>query len=116
MRHTGLPTIAALMIAVVAVSSSAPLIAYAAAPPLAIAFWRNALAVGALAPVVAARPRTQFARLDRRLVTLCGLAGLALAVHFATWVPSAKLTSVAAATALVSTMPVWSALIATGQG
>jgi drug/metabolite transporter (DMT)-like permease len=118
-HKVGLPVIAALTVAVFAVSSSAPLIAYAAAPALAIAFWRNALAVGVLAPVAAVRGRAQLfdlARRDRRTLTVCVLAGLALAAHFGTWVPSAKLTSVATATALVSTMPIWSALIATGQG
>jgi drug/metabolite transporter (DMT)-like permease len=115
----GLPVVAALTVGVLAVSSSAPLIAYALAPALAIAFWRNAFAVVVLAPVAALRDRTQLAglaRKDRRTAVVCVLAGLALAVHFGTWVPSAKLTSVAAATALVSTMPIWSAVIATLQG
>ncbi len=111
---------AALLVAVCAISSSAPLIAFAAAPALAIAFWRNALAVGVLAPVVAVRRRDELRRLagpdGRRELSSCALAGLALAVHFGTWVPSAKLTSVAAATALVATQPVWQGLIALGQG
>jgi len=116
-RPIGLPTIAALTVAIVGVSSSAPLIAYAAAPALAIAFWRNALAVAVITPVAVTRGRRQLAALrsDRRTVAVCVAAGVALAAHFAAWVPSAKLTSVATATALVSTMPVWSALIATGQ-
>lgn len=119
MAKVGLPVVVALTVAILAVSSSAPLIAYAAAPALAIAFWRNALSVGVLAPLAVARNRAQLRALgttDRRTGTVCVLAGLALAVHFATWVPSAKLTTVATATALVSTMPVWSALIATLQG
>ena len=40
----------------------------------------------------------------------------ALAVHFGTWVPSAKLTSVAMSVALVCTTPVWTALIARSAG
>jgi drug/metabolite transporter (DMT)-like permease len=118
-RPLGPLTVAALVVAVFAVSSSAPLIAYAAAPALAIAFWRNALAVGVLAPVAAARRRAELRALFRgeyrRTGWICVLAGVALAGHFAAWVPSAKLTTVAAATALGSTMPVWSALIATAQ-
>ena len=115
----GLPAIVALCVAVVSVSSSAPLIAYAVAPGLAIAFWRNALAVGVLGPAAAVTGRTQFAtvlRTDRRTLLVCVLAGLALAVHFGAWVPSAKLTSVATATALVNTTPIWSAIIVTFQG
>jgi drug/metabolite transporter (DMT)-like permease len=113
-------TIIALVIAVFAVSSSAPLIAYAAAPALAIAFWRNALAVGVLAPVTGVRRRDELGRLagagGRAELLSCVLAGLALAAHFGTWVPSAKMTSVAAATALVATQPVWQGIIATVQG
>ena len=47
---------------------------------------------------------------------LCVLAGLALAAHFGTWMPSVQLGSVATATALVATQPVWQGLIAAGQG
>jgi drug/metabolite transporter (DMT)-like permease len=105
-------TTVALAIALVAVSSSAPLIAYAAAPALAIAFWRNALAVGVLAPVALTSRRAGLRGLDRRTALLCVLAGVALAAHFAAFVPSAKLTTAAAATAMVCTQPVWAALIA----
>jgi drug/metabolite transporter (DMT)-like permease len=109
-----------LTVAIAAASSSAPLIVYAAAPALAIAFWRNALAVGLTAPVAIVRRRPELialARRDgRRRATPCLLAGVALAAHFGTWIPSAKLTTVAAATALVSTQPVWAALIAAARG
>ena len=70
MRPTALPTIAALVVGIVAVSSSAPLIVYAAAPALAIAFWRNALAVGVLAPVAGTgRRRDSRSRSTRRRAT-----------------------------------------------
>lgn len=108
-----------MILALVAVSSSAPLIAFAAAPALAIAFWRNALAVGVLGPFSLLRRRAELAALirgaDRGPVRHSVLAGIALAVHFATWMPSAKLTSVATATALVATQPVWQGLIALAQ-
>jgi drug/metabolite transporter (DMT)-like permease len=39
-----------------------------------------------------------------------------LALHFATWVPSLRYTSVASATAIVATQPVWVALIARASG
>jgi drug/metabolite transporter (DMT)-like permease len=115
MRSLGLPTTVALVIAVLAVSSSAPLVAYATAPALAIAFWRNALAVGVIAPVAATRRRDELRGLDRGGYALCALAGVALAAHFAVWIPSAKLTTAAAATAMVSTQPVWAALIAVAR-
>ncbi|MGC4792961.1 DMT family transporter [Micromonospora saelicesensis] len=113
-------TTGAVGLAVVAVSSSAPLIAYAAAPALAIAFWRNLLAVAVLSPFALARRRAEFRRLTvgvgRREGLFCVLSGVALAGHFATWVPSAQLTSVATSTALVATQPVWQGLIARAQG
>jgi drug/metabolite transporter (DMT)-like permease len=116
----GFPVVLALCVAVVSVSTSAPLIAYAAAPALALAFWRNALSLAVLGPAAAGpRGRAQFTdlvRRDRRTLVICVLSGLALAVHFGTWVPSAKLTTVATATALVCTTPIWSAVIATAQG
>jgi drug/metabolite transporter (DMT)-like permease len=85
------------------------------APALAIAFWRNALAVGVLAPVALTRQRARLRGLDRQTAVWCVLAGVALAVHFATFVPSAKLTTAAAATAMVCTQPVWAALIAVAR-
>lgn len=42
--------------------------------------------------------------------------GLALAAHFAMWIPSLRLTSVALSTAMVSTQPAWSALISRVAG
>jgi drug/metabolite transporter (DMT)-like permease len=103
-------------VGVVAVSTSAPLIAAAAAPALAIAFWRNALATGVLLPVVAVRARAEVRRLSARERRLAIAAGGLLAAHFATWVPSVKFTSVAASTALVTVQPVWAALLARLQG
>ena len=43
-------------------------------------------------------------------------AGVLLAAHFATWVPSLRYTSVASATAIVCTQPVFVALIARATG
>lgn len=38
-------------------------------------------------------------------------AGLALAIHFATWITSLSYTSIAASTAIVTTNPIWVALL-----
>jgi len=115
-QRPGLPTVLALVVAVVAVSSSAPLIAFAAAPALAIAFWRNSLAALALTPITYGPRRAEILGISRRDVLFCVLAGLALAAHFATWMPSVQLGSVATATALVATQPAWQGLIAVCQG
>src|SRR5687768_17334205 len=97
--------LALLAVAVAAVSTSAPLIREAAAPSLAVAFWRNAFATAATAPF--ARPGA-VTTADRRQVALAG--GL-LAAHFATWISSLSFTSVASSVALVATQPVWAALL-----
>jgi len=109
-------TAAALVVAVVAISFSGPLIAYAAASGLAIAFWRNAFSVVAVVPAAAVTRRGELRGMSRRALLVCVLAGVFLAVHFAAWVPSVKLTAVATATALTATQPVWQGLIALGQG
>jgi drug/metabolite transporter (DMT)-like permease len=105
-----------IAIAVAAVSTSAPLIREAQAPALAIAFWRNALAVAVLAPVCAVRRRDEIAGLDRARTGGCLLAGVFLSAHFATWVPSLSFTTVASSVALVATQPVWAALMARARG
>ena len=116
-RHRpGYPTFLALVVAVLAVSSSAPLIAFAAAPALAVAFWRNGLAALALTPITVGPRRAELAGAARRDLLFCVLAGVALAAHFGTWMPSVQLGSVATATALVATQPVWQGLIAAAQG
>jgi drug/metabolite transporter (DMT)-like permease len=105
-----------LGVGVLAVSVSAPLIAATAAPALAIAFWRNALGTAAIAPFALATRRTELAGLSRREFGLAVLAGLLLALHFGTWIPSLDYTTVAASTALVATQPIWAALIAQATG
>jgi drug/metabolite transporter (DMT)-like permease len=105
-----------MAIGLVAVSTSGPLMAATAAPALAIAFWRNALGGGVMLAAALATARAELRGLDARERGLALLAGVFLAVHFATWVPSLNYTSVASATALVATQPVWVALIAQVQG
>ncbi|NUO55281.1 MAG: DMT family transporter [Hamadaea sp.] len=112
-----MPTLLALTLAVLAISTSGPLIAYAAAPAVALAFWRNALATAVLTPAALITRRAELARLWRgKEFRWSVLAGLALAVHFATWMAGAQLTAVATATALAATQPVWAGLIAYWQG
>src|SRR4051794_20739085 len=106
----------AMVVAILAVSTSGPLMAATAAPAMAIAFWRNALATGVLLPIALTRFRAELRRLNRREWTLAVVAGAFLAAHFATWVPALNYTSVASATALVATQPIWAALLAKARG
>jgi len=105
-----------MLVAIVAVSTSGPLMAATAAPALAIAFWRNAFAAVALTPWALLRRRDELRRLLSEQPRLAIGAGVLLALHFATWVPSLRFTSVASATALVSTQPIWAALLARRAG
>jgi len=122
--------LALLGVGVLAVSLAAPLMASMAVPALAIAFWRNALATCAIAPVVlrgrrprrprtkipmsrtssvevSGTPRATFAGPVARDVLLVVAAGVCLAAHFGFWISSLDLTSVASSTALVSLQVVW---------
>src|SRR5436309_15286005 len=83
---------ATMAVAVCAVSTSGPLMAATAAPALAIAFWRNAMAVGLLVPWVATRSRSELLGLSRLQRRQAAVAGVLLALHFATWVPSLRYT------------------------
>lgn len=117
-------SIAAILLTVLAVSMTAPLTAYATAPALALAFARNALGLLTLGPVfllvrrremrkVFRRERLLVRKEQRRAVWFGVCAGTALAAHFVMFMTSTQMTSVAMATALVATQPVWQALIAT---
>ncbi|MEV2192578.1 DMT family transporter [Streptomyces phaeochromogenes] len=120
-------SIAAMAVAVVSISATAPLTAAATASPLAMAFWRNALGFATLGPFLLILRRREVVRVVRgergllrreqwRPMVFGFLAATALALHFAAFMTSTQLTSVAMSTALVATQPVWQALIAAGQG
>lgn len=97
-----------LVMGVAVASTSAILVRYATdAPALAISFWRCAAGAAVLAPFAWRRGRIG----ARRLVVPC-IAGAFLAVHFATWISSLGLTTIAASVLLVSTSPVFVALAA----
>ncbi|MGJ9423822.1 DMT family transporter [Aeromicrobium sp. CF3.5] len=99
------------LVAVLGVSASGPLMAGAAAPALAIGMWRNALGAVAIAPFAARRAPAELRTLDRGGRRDLVLAGVMLAVHFGTWITALKLTTVAAATAMVSMQLVFIVLI-----
>jgi len=105
-----------MTVALVAVSTSGPLMAAVAAPALAVALWRNVLAVVVIAPLALVTRHRELRAMTTRERRWALTSGLLLAAHFATWVPSLRFTSVASATAIVCTQPVWVALIARATG
>jgi drug/metabolite transporter (DMT)-like permease len=103
-------TLALLLVGVVAVSFSAPLIRLSEAPPLAIAFFRNAFAAVLLVPLAWIRHREEMRALTPGDRARLLLAGILLAMHFIAWIPSVTLTTVAASTVLVTSQPVFAAV------
>jgi drug/metabolite transporter (DMT)-like permease len=107
-------TIAVLAVSVFAVSLSAPLIRFTDVPALLVSFWRLAITLLLIAVILTTRGEwSALAALTRRELGVAALAGVFLAAHFATWIASVHLTTVAASAALVATQPVWVALFAT---
>jgi drug/metabolite transporter (DMT)-like permease len=99
--------VALLTMGVVAVSFSAIFIREADATGLVIAFYRNALSAAIVLPLALWFRRDELRRLTRAQVAIALLSGAILALHFATWIPSVKLTTVAASVTLVTTSPIF---------
>ena len=100
---------ALLAVGVLGASVSAIFIVYAeSAEPMAISFWRCAAGAAALAPFATRGLRA----LEVRQLALPAVAGLFLAAHFATWITSLELTTVAASVLLVTSSPAFVALLA----
>lgn len=80
-------------------------------PSLSIAAWRLGFAAIAVTPaalwMLARGDRDAGTTVSRRQIGLALAAGLALALHFGTWISSLEYTSVASSTALVTTNPLW---------
>jgi drug/metabolite transporter (DMT)-like permease len=93
-----------MVVGVVAISTSPILIRLAAVPALALAFWRCLAGAAVLAPFAR---RGRAGGLARGDLALLGAAGVFLATHFALWNASLALTSVGAATTLVSCTPLF---------
>lgn len=92
-----------------AASFAAILIRYGEdADPLAISFWRCAAGALALLPFAFKRLRA----MPLADMKVPALAGFILALHFATWIASVNMTSIAASVLLVSLAPVFVASIA----
>src|SRR2546429_9854792 len=92
-----------LIVAVLATTYAGPIVRLAAAPAVAIAFWRLVLVL----PVtfgVATRER-QPTRAVREAFPLMLPPGLLPAPPFRTWVPALKFPSVASSAVLVSPKP-----------
>jgi drug/metabolite transporter (DMT)-like permease len=103
----------ALGVAILAVSTASILIRLAQkdAPSITIAAMRLTIAAVLLAPVAITRFRPELRALKRNQVLWAAASGAFLALHFATWITSLEYTTVASSVVLVSTGPLWVALL-----
>ena len=103
-----------LLLAILAVSTASIFIRFAQreAPSLVIAALRLTIASLVLAPYTAVRSGVELRKITRQELFLGLLSGSFLAIHFATWITSLEYTSVASSVVLVSTGPLWVALLA----
>src|SRR6266516_1543234 len=105
-----------LIVAVLATTYAGPIVRFATAPALAIAFWRLALVLpvtGGLAVLEGSRERgavpfgASTGTAPRSPLPLTLLSGLLLAIHFWSWIASLRFTTVASSVVLVSLKPVF---------
>lgn len=100
-----------LALAVLCVSVGSILVRLAQAPPLAVAFQRVFLASLVLTPFAARDAARSWPGLAPRRRVLLAVAGVALALHFATWIASLSYTTVAASVLIVNTAPLFSLVL-----
>jgi drug/metabolite transporter (DMT)-like permease len=108
------PPLLVLMIGILAVSTASIFIRYAQeqAPSLVIAAYRLTLATLVLAPIALTRHKEELRSLTRKELLLALVSGIFLALHFASWITSLEYTTVANSVVLVTTTPLWVALLA----
>jgi drug/metabolite transporter (DMT)-like permease len=115
-HHQGAPRLRIIAVTIVGVAaiSCASVVTRLAqdegVPALALSAWRLIFACLVMVPYAAARHRAEFARFTRRTWALLAASGAFLALHFASWIASLELTSVASSVVLVQTAPVFVAV------
>ncbi|MCB9136365.1 MAG: DMT family transporter [Anaerolineales bacterium] len=102
-----------ISLGILAVSTASIFIRFAQenAPSLVIAAFRLTLASLVLGPLAWRGYRRELQALSKREWWLGILSGIFLALHFATWITSLEYTSVASSVVIVTTTPLWVALL-----
>jgi len=108
-----IPPKLALIFGILAVSAASIFVRYAQveASSLVIAGYRLGIATLILAPLMYVRHRHELRSLSRQDLLLSLLSGVFLAIHFATWITSLEFTTVASSVVLVTTTPLWVAIL-----
>ena len=104
------PPMAGLIVAIAAISGGAILVRLSNSAPAVAAFYRVLFTTLPLLPIAGWKYRNDFRQITARDFGFATLAGLALAVHFASWFESLAWTSVAASVTLVQSQPVFVAI------
>ncbi|HEX5916583.1 MAG TPA: DMT family transporter, partial [Nocardioides sp.] len=105
-----------LGVAVLGASSAPPLMAAIAAPALAIAFWRNVMALPVAVPMALWQRRSDRRRVTARTALVIVFAAAMLGTHFASMASALDRTTVASAATLVCSQSIWAALFASVLG
>ncbi|MCD6183506.1 MAG: DMT family transporter [Thermovirga sp.] len=100
-----------LFIGIIGISTGSIFAKYAEAPSLIISTYRTGIAAAFMAPIALIYYRQELLSIKQKDLIYVFLAGLFLALHFATWITSLFYTSVASSVVIVETIPIWTALL-----
>jgi drug/metabolite transporter (DMT)-like permease len=100
-----------LLLGVLFVSVGSIFVRLTPAPALAVAFYRMAFATVLIAPFALGSARRSVPSLGGRSRLLLVASGVALALHFATWISSLSYTSIASSVLLVNTAPIFAIVL-----
>ena len=108
-----LPPFLVIIFGILAVSTGSIFVRFAQvhAPSIVIAAYRLGLATLFLAPIALVRYRSDIVSIRGRDRWFAIGSGVFLALHFATWISSLEFTTVVSSVVLVSTAPLWVALL-----
>lgn len=104
----------AIFVAVASISAAAILIRFAlgeAMPPVLIAGSRLFIATVVLTPITLTRFWSHIQQLTRKEFILASISGIFLAIHFLAWVSSLQYTTVLVSVVIVTTGPIWVAIL-----
>jgi drug/metabolite transporter (DMT)-like permease len=101
----------AILTAVFAVSFSAIFIRWSNAHPFVIAMYRMGITSLILLPLVLTRYIKELKKIDKREFMFMIAIGMVLALHFASWISSLNETSVASSVILVTSHPMFVAIV-----
>ena len=94
-----------LTISIIAISFAAIFVKWSEAPSTVISMYRMFLACILLLPIIIMK-RNEFVKLTKKEWLFLFVAGVFLALHFALWFESLKLTTVASSTIILSLQPI----------